>query len=87
MLCDLISTYILANHQGLDTCFATERFQRKRSKFLTLIARSVGGILCETNEHWRSEMTSNRQTHTHTRTDPSTVTLAAHARRGLIMYC
>ena len=33
-----------------------------RSKFLTFIARSVSGILCETKEHSRSEMKSNRQT-------------------------
>ena len=36
----------------------------------------------ETNEHSRSEIESNRQTDTHT--DPTAVTLAAHARRGLI---
>ena len=31
-------------------------------------------------------MLSNRQTDTHTYTDPTTVTLAAHARRWLISY-
>ena len=41
-------------------------FREKCSKFLTFIARSVGGIVCETNEHSRSEMTSNRQTDRHT---------------------
>ena len=56
-------------------------FSENRSKFLTFIARSVGGILCETKEHSRSEMKSNRHT------DPTTVTLAAHARRrGLGIY-
>ena len=35
-------------------------------KYLTFIARSVGGILCETKEHSRSEMKSNRQTDTQT---------------------
>ena len=41
-------------------------FRENLSKFLTFIARSVGGIFCETNEHSRSEITSNRQTDTHT---------------------
>ena len=41
-------------------------FRENRSKFLTFIARSVGGIFCETNEHSRSEMTDT-QTHD---TDP-----------------
>ena len=40
--------------------FATERFQ---GKFVTFIGSSVGGILCETNEHSKSEIESNRQTH------------------------
>ena len=43
-------------------------FRENRSKFLTFIARSVGGILCVMNEHSRSEMMSNRQTHRHTHT-------------------
>ena len=38
------------------------------SKFLTFIARLVGGILYVTNEHSKSEMTSNRQTDAHTHT-------------------
>ena len=43
-------------------------------------------IVCGTNNHVKSEMLSNRHTHSHTQTHrPSTVTLAAHARRGLIM--
>ena len=57
-------------------------FRENCSKFLTFIARSVGGILCETKEHSRSEMKSNRQTDTHK--NPTTVTLAAHARQGLM---
>ena len=36
------------------------------------------------NRYSRSEIWSNRQTDTHTQTNPTTVTLAAHARRGLI---
>ncbi|CAI7992697.1 hypothetical protein GBAR_LOCUS1075, partial [Geodia barretti] len=30
-------------------------FRENPTYFLTFIARSVGGILCETNEHSRSE--------------------------------
>ena len=58
--------------------FATEHFKRK---FLNFIARLVGGILCVTNEHSRSEMTSNIQTNTQTNT-PNYSYLAAHVRRG-----
>jgi len=44
------------------------------------------------NKHVKSEMLSNRHTHTHTHTHtqtkthrPSTVPLAAHAHRGLMI--
>ena len=41
-------------------------------------------ILCGTNNHVKSELLSNRHTHTDIQTHrPSTVTLAAYARRGL----
>ena len=38
-------------------------------------------IILDTNNHVKSEMLSNRHTHTHR---PSTVTVAVHARRGLL---
>ena len=50
------------NHSSL----ATERFQIKP---LEISARKVSHIVCETNEHWKSEMLSNGHT------DPTTVTL------------
>ena len=52
------------------------------TKILTFIARLVSAIVCRTNKGSRSEMLSNRQTdrETHTHTDPTTVTPAAHAR-------
>ena len=55
---------------------------QNRSKFLTFVARKVHRIVCETNGCSRGEMLSNRQTGK--QTDPTTVTLAAHARRGLM---
>ena len=52
-------------------------FRENRTKYLTFTARWVGRIVCETNKRSRSEI---RVTGRHT----TTVTLAAHARRGLI---
>ena len=42
-------------------------------------------FIFRTNRHSRVEMWLNRQTHTYT--NPTTVTLAAHARRGLTRNC
>ena len=65
--------------------FAMKHFQRKSLKnFRPSSATEKVSIVCGTNKH---VMLSNRHTHRHTRTQthrPSTVTLTAHARRGLI---
>ena len=53
-------------------------FRESRLKFRPSSAAEKVSIVC-TNNHVKSEMLSNRHTHR-----PSTVTLAAHARRGLI---
>ena len=41
-------------------------FRENRSKFLTFIARYVSCIVCETNQHWRSEILSETHTYAHT---------------------
>ena len=74
--------------------FATKHFQRKFFKIRSSsAAKKVTSIICGTNKHVKNEMLSNKHTHTHrhTHTDthtqthrPSTVTLAAHAHRGLM---
>ena len=51
-------------------------------KFSTFIRYQKVSIICGTNNHMKSEMLSNRHRQTHR---PSTVTLAVHARWGLIM--
>ena len=57
-------------------------FRENRLKFRPQSAAEKVSIVYCTNNHVKSEMLSNRHTHR-----PSTVTLAAHARRGLITYC
>ena len=69
--------------------FATKNFQRKSLKIFNPHPAAEVSIVCGTNNHVKSEMLSNRHTHTHTHTHthrPSAVTLAAHARRGLITF-
>ena len=60
-------------------------FRENRTKFLIFIHREVRNIVCGTNECWRSEMLSGQTDRQTDRHRPSTVTLAAHARRGLII--
>ena len=52
-------------------------------KFSTFIHRWIGEFVCSANNHSSSEMSSNRHKHTQTHKS-STVTLVAHACRGLI---
>ena len=59
--------------------FTTKHFQRKSLNFRPSSAAEKVSIVCGTNNHVKSEMLSNRHTHR-----PSTVTFAAHARRGLM---
>ena len=62
--------------------FATNHFQRKSLKI-----PPPRSIVCGTYKHIKSEVLSNRHTHTDTQTHrPSTVTLAAHASRGLTRH-
>ena len=56
-------------------------FRRHHTIVLTLATREVSHIVCETSRHSRGEIYSNGQTDRQTQT--TTVTLAAHARRGL----
>ena len=64
------------------TSFATKHFHFRPSS----VAEKVS-IVCGTNNHMKSEMLSNRHTHRDRQTHrPSIVTLAAHARRGLIRF-
>jgi len=76
-------TYHIAVPTGNALALQRSIFRENRLKF----AAEKVSIVCGTNNHVKSEMLSNRytdtQTHTHTHR-PSTVTLAAHARRGLI---
>ena len=60
-------------------------FRENATKFLTFVARWVGDSVFRTNRSSRGEMWLNGQTHRHTDT-ATTVTLAAHARRGLNRY-
>ena len=59
-------------HAGSTLALQRSIFRENCTNILTFIARKVGSIVCETKKNWRSEML----------TDPTTVTLAAHARRG-----
>ena len=58
--------------------FATKHFRENRLNLRPSSAAEKVSIVCGTNNHMKSEMLSNRHTHR-----PSTVTLTAHARRGL----
>ena len=58
-------------------------FRENRLKFRPSSTAEKVSIVCGMKKHVKSEMLSNRHTDTHTHTHrPSTVTLAAHARRG-----
>ena len=59
--------------------FATKHFQRNRLNFRPSSAAEKVSIICGTDNPVKSETLGDRHTHR-----PSTVTLAAHARRGLI---
>ena len=58
------------------------RFRKNRSIKLILITRLLRRIVCGTNKLSRSELEHGQ---TDKQTNPTSVTLAAHARRGLIM--
>ena len=62
--------------------FATKQFQRKSLKIFDFhgSATKKVSIVCGANKYVKSEMLSNRHTHTQTHR-PSTVTLAVHAPR------
>ena len=78
-----MADYALAVQCWNRSSFATEHFQRKPHKFFDLRCP------LSTRYRFQDEQTLQRRltdTHTHTHTDkPTTVTLAAHARRGLTM--
>ena len=65
--------------EALELTLQWSIFRENPTIFLTFITRSVSCIACGTNKHSIiiSEMWVDTQT------DPTTVTLAAHARRGL----
>ena len=64
-------------------------FRENPTNFLTFVARSVCDSVFKTNRRFISELPTNGQTDRQTdrRTRTTTVTLAAHARRGLITVC
>ena len=72
-------TYHVAVPTGNALASQRSIFRENRLKFRPSSAAEKVSIVCGTNNHVKSEMLSNRHTHR-----PSTVTLAAHARRGLI---
>ena len=61
-------------------------FRENPTNFLTFVARSVCDSVFKTNRRFISELPTNGQTDRQTdrRTRTTTVTLAAHARRGLM---
>ena len=59
-------------------------FRENPTYFLTSVRRWVCELVFDAIYHWRSEFSHNRQTDRQTNTT-TTVTLAAHARRGLII--
>ena len=62
-------------------------FRENPTNFLTFVARSVCDSVFKTNRRFISELPTNGQTDRQTdrRTRTTTVTLAAHTRRGLTM--
>ena len=54
-----------------------------RKTALVVVTRAVDGIVCRRNKQSRSELKLGQ---TDRQTDPTTVTLSAHACRGLIAH-
>ena len=80
-------TYHVAVPTGNALASQRSIFRENHLNFRPSSAAEKVSIVCGTNNHVKSEMLSNRHTDTQTDTQthrPSTVTLAAHARRGLI---
>ena len=59
---------------------ATEHIQKNGSIKLIVVTLAVDGGVCGTNKQSRGELKHGQ---TDRQTDPTTVTLAAHAHRGL----
>ena len=79
-------TYHVAVPIGNTLASQQSIFRENCLKFQPSSSAEKVSIICSMNNHMKSEILSNRHTHTHTQTHrPSTVTLAAHARRGLNM--
>ena len=78
-----VSTYLLASWLFHAITFEQSSFRENPTYFLTSVRRWACELVLDAIHDWRSEFSHNRQTDRQTHTT-TTVTLAAHARRGLI---